>query len=125
MRDDLPTREMQIVDILYERGEATAPEIEDALNGEVGNSAVRAMLSRLEAKGYVSRRKADKTYVYAPAVPAGQARRSALQRVIKVFFNGSPAGAASALLGMGEKLKNEDLDALEAMIAKVRKERER
>jgi hypothetical protein len=38
-----------------------------------------------------------------------------------VFFDGSPANAASALLGMSEKLKDNELDELEAMIARARK----
>jgi hypothetical protein len=37
-----------------------------------------------------------------------------------VFFNGSPASAASALLGMSEKLKDNELDEIEQMIARAR-----
>jgi hypothetical protein len=40
---------------------------------------------------------------------------------VRVFFNGSPASAASALLGMTKKLDEEELDELEQMIAKARK----
>ena len=38
-----------------------------------------------------------------------------------VFFNGSPASAASALLGMSEQLETDELKELEEMIAKARK----
>jgi hypothetical protein len=41
--------------------------------------------------------------------------------VVKVFFNGSPVGAVSALLGMEEKLNNAELDELERLIAEARK----
>jgi hypothetical protein len=49
------------------------------------------------------------------------AKKSALSEIVKVFFNGSPASAASALLGMSEKLKEDELDELEQMIARARK----
>ena len=43
-----------------------------------------------------------------------------LSEIVRVFFNGSPAGAATALLGMSDKLSGNELDELEAMIAKAR-----
>jgi hypothetical protein len=49
------------------------------------------------------------------------AKKSALSEIVRVFFNGSPASAASALLGMSEKLKEEELDQLQQMIADARK----
>jgi len=49
------------------------------------------------------------------------AKKSALSDIVKTFFNGSPASAASALLGMSEKLKENELDELEQMIARARK----
>lgn len=123
MLDKLPPRERQIVDLLYVNGEATVAEICEALPVQLSGSAVRAMLSRLEGKGYVRRRHTDRGFLYAPAVPEAKAKQSALSQLVRVFFNGSPVGAASALLGMSEKLGDEDLDELERMIAEVRKGR--
>ena len=48
------------------------------------------------------------------------AKKSALSEIVKTFFNGSPASAASALLGMSDKLKDDELDELEQMIARAR-----
>jgi predicted transcriptional regulator len=78
------------------------------------------MLKRLEDKGFVEREDSERGYLYSPAVPEIAARKSALSEIVRVFFNGSAAGAASALLGMSDKLDSEDLDKLEAMIAKAR-----
>ena len=55
MLSKLPPRERQIVDILYERGSLPVVEICDALPDQLSGSAVRAMLKRLEDKGYVTR----------------------------------------------------------------------
>jgi predicted transcriptional regulator len=120
MLSKLPPRERQIVDILYEAGPLTSAEVGDKLPDQISGSAVRAMLKRLEDKGFVQRTDSERGYLYSPAVSETAASKSALSEIVRVFFNGSAAGAASALLGMSEKLNSEDLDELEAMIAKAR-----
>ena len=120
MLSKLPPRERQIVDLMYEHGEMAVADICDALPDQLSGSAVRAMLQRLERKGYVQRKESDRGFVYSPAVAENVARKSALSEVVRVFFNGSPAGAATALLGMSDRLANEELDELEQMIARAR-----
>ena len=117
----LPPRERQIVDILYEQGPSVVGEILDALGHEVSGSAVRAMRKRLEDTGFVARKPSEYGFVYAPSLPEATARKSALGQVVKVFFNGSPVGAVSALLGMQDGLENAELDELERLIAEARK----
>ncbi len=121
MLDSLAPRERQIVDILYQRGDATVTEVREALPDPLTASAVRAMLTRLEAKGVVERRGSERGFAYAPRVPQSEATRSALSQVVNVFFNGSAVGAASALLGMSGPLDERDLDDLERLIADARK----
>ena len=121
MLSTLPPRERQIVDILYERGASTVSEIGEALANEVTGSAIRAMLKRLEDKGFVQRRESDRGYLYSPLLSDTVAKKSALSEIVRVFFNGSPASAASALLGMSDKLDTDDLDELQAMISRARK----
>jgi predicted transcriptional regulator len=116
----LPPRERQIVDILYERGALAVSEICDALPDALSGSAVRAMLKRLEDKGFVQRSESDRGFLYSPVVSDTAAKKSALTDIVRVFFNGSPASAASALLGMTSKLDTDELDELEAMIARAR-----
>ena len=120
MLSKLPPRERQIVDIMYERGPLLVSGICDALPDQLSGSAVRAMLKRLEDKGYVQRSESERGFVYSPAVSDSVAKKSALSDIVKTFFNGSPASAASALLGMSEKLKEDELDELEQMIARAR-----
>ena len=120
MLSKLPPRERQIVDILYESGPLTSADICDAIPDQLSGSAVRAMLKRLEDKGFVTRSDSDRGYLYSPSVPETAARKSALSEIVRVFFNGSPAGAATALLGMSDKLSTDELNELEAMIARAR-----
>ena len=121
MLSKLPPRERQIVDILYERGPLLVADICDALPDQLSGSAVRAMLKRLEDKGFVNRSESDRGFLYAPAVSDNVAKKSALSEIVRVFFNGSPASAASALLGMSDRLKDDELSQIEEMIAKARK----
>jgi predicted transcriptional regulator len=121
MLSKLPPRERQIVDILYQNGPFAVADICEALPVKLSGSAVRAMLKRLEDKGYVQRSESDRGFIYSPVVSDTVAKKSALSEIVRVFFNGSPASAASALLGMSDKLKEDELDQLEQMIARARK----
>jgi predicted transcriptional regulator len=123
MLSKLPPRERQIVDILYQRGALAVADICEVLPDQLSGSAVRAMLKRLEDKGYVTRSESDRGFLYSPAVSDNVAKKSALSEIVRVFFNGSPASAASALLGMSDALKDDELSELERMIARARKEK--
>jgi predicted transcriptional regulator len=120
MLSKLPPRERQIVDLLYERGSMAVADICEALPDRLSGSAVRAMLQRLERKGFVSREDSDRGFLYTPVVADSVARKSALSEVVRVFFNGSAAGAATALLGMSDRLDSDELKSLEEMIARAR-----
>jgi predicted transcriptional regulator len=120
--DKLPPRERQVFDALFAGGEASASEIQARMEDPPSNSAIRIMLSRLEKKGFVTHREVDNKYVYSPAVPERNVRQSALKHLIQTFFDGSPLGAAAALVGMSEKVDAAELDRLEQAIAKARRE---
>ncbi|KQZ63782.1 transcriptional regulator [Sphingopyxis sp. Root1497] len=123
MLSSLPPREREIVDILYERGASTVTEIGDAMPDELSGSAIRAMLKRLEAKGFVAREHSERGFLYAPSVPEKAASKSALGQVVRVFFNGSATSAAAALLGMQDEMSGSELDELEKLIAQAREGR--
>lgn len=120
MLNKLPPRERQIVDLLFERGAMAVADLCDALPDRLSGSAVRAMLKRLEDKGYVRRSESDRGFLFSPTMSDAAASKTALSGVVKTFFNGSAAGAATALLGMSDALDAHELDELEAMIARAR-----
>jgi predicted transcriptional regulator len=120
----LPPKERQIVNLLYQGGAMTASEVTDALPEPLSGSAVRTMLRRLEEKGFVRREDSGRGYLYSPAVSDQAARKSALSEVVRVFFNGSPTSAASALLGMSDGIDAKELGELERLIAEARKAEE-
>jgi predicted transcriptional regulator len=111
----LSGRERQVLDILYTHGLATAAEVRQHLDDPPSNSAVRALLRTMESKGLVCHQQDGPRYVFRPAVEHRTASRSALQRVVKAFFGGSPTDAAVALLEMDD-IAPAELARLRAMV---------
>ena len=109
----LPRREREIFEILCSAGEATAAEVREAMADPPSYSAVRTMLSRLEAKGMVRHRTVDQAYVYKSVPQAAKVRNSALQQLVKTFFDGSAVSAATALLGLTKDMDPEEIEALQ------------
>jgi predicted transcriptional regulator len=110
---DLPRREREI---LCSMGEATAAQVREAMDDPPSYSAVRTMLGRLEAKGKVQHRVEEQSYVYRSVPQPAKVRESALLQMVKTFFDGSAASAATALLGLSKPLEPEELDALQRAI---------
>jgi len=119
---DLSRRERQILDILYERGQATAADVQAALPEPPSYSAVRALLRILEDKGHVTHRQDGPRYVYLPTVARDNAKRSAMRHMLKTFFDGSAEQAISALLDENSsKLSAAELDRLARLIETARR----
>jgi predicted transcriptional regulator len=114
--DALPRREREVFETLCRMESSTAAGVRNALSDPLSDSAVRTMLSRLEAKGLVERAAGADGFVYRPVQGTEAVAASALRRVIDTFFAGSAASAATALLGMGQRLTPEEAAALEQVI---------
>jgi predicted transcriptional regulator len=119
----LTRREREIMDALFELGDqATAEDIRLRLIDPPSYSAVRAMLAKLEAKGVIRHRAEGLRYVYTPTTARSVARKSALRRLLKIFFEGSPGKAVTALLDQ-EQWSEEELDEMSRQIERVKKQR--
>jgi predicted transcriptional regulator len=110
-----------MMDIIYERGHATAADIVARLQDPPSYSAVRAMLRILEAKGHLRHENQGPRYVFFPTVPRDQASRSALRGLVRTFFEGSTTQAVAALLEQS-RLSETDLARLAELIDEARKE---
>lgn len=118
---DLTRRERQIMDVIYRHGEATAAEVQEGLPDPPSYSAVRAMLRKLEEKGHVEHEQEGPRYVYRATLPREEARESALARMVRTFFDGSPSKTVAALLDMsGGDLPDEELDRVAELIERAR-----
>jgi len=121
--EKLSRREREIMDVLFALAEgASAEDVRERLSDPPSYSAVRAMLAKLEAKGYARHREEGLRYVYTPRGSRAVAQRSALQKLVSVFFGGSPGQTVTALLKQ-ENWTDDELDELRAEIDRVRKDR--
>jgi BlaI family penicillinase repressor len=119
----LSRRERQIMDILYQRGKATAAEVKVAMDDAPSYSAVRAMLRVLEEKGHVRHETEGLRYIFVPSVNREKAKRSAVKHLIDTFFRDSPDQVVAALLDVSSKqLTNAELDRMAELIEKARRE---
>jgi len=115
--DRVSARERQVMDILFRKGSATAEEVMGELPDPPSYSAVRALMATLEAKGFAKHRKESRRYIYEPAVPEKKAKRSALQRLLATFFEGSPEKLVASLLDPDDqKLSREEIQRIRKLI---------
>ncbi len=120
---NLSRRERQIMDIIYQFGQATAAEVLENLPDPPSYSAVRAMLKILEDKGHLRHKQQGPRYVFLPKVSREKAKRSAVQHLLQTFFDGSAESAVATLLDVSRSdLSNADLDRLNSLISQAKKE---
>ena len=120
---NLSRRERQIMDIIYQLGQASAAEVLENLPDPPSYSAVRAMLKILEDKGHLRHKQQGPRYVFLPKVSREKAKRSAVKHLLQTFFDGSAESAVATLLDVSRSdLSNADLDRLNSLINQAKKE---
>ena len=123
--DALSRREREIMHVVFAAGNrASAEDIRARLSDPPSSSAVRAMLTRLEAKGFLRHDEENLRYVYSATTSPRAAMKAALQQYLRVFFGGSREQLMMTLFEQ-EPWTREELDALQARIDRLRKGGER
>jgi BlaI family penicillinase repressor len=120
---NLSRRERQMMDILYQRGRATASEVHELLADPPSYSAVRAKLRVLEEKGHIRHEAQAARYIYSPVVARDKAKESALRHLLSTFFDNSAEQAMTALLALRPGgFSREKLDELSGLIERAKKD---
>lgn len=112
--------QLDIMGVLWERGEATAVEVREALRPEreLAPTTVATLLSRLEKKGLVTHRTEGRQYVYRAAVEEARVRRSVVSEFTEMadrLFDGDVAELVTHLLA-GRDVGADDLARVREMI---------
>ena len=115
----LPESELDVMLALWNLGgEASAPEIGEALGRELTASALHSYLKRLEEKGFLACRKAGKVNVYTALVTEADYRRAESGAVLEKLYGGS-LKAFTAALWDGGKLSDKDVDELRSYLEEL------
>lgn len=118
---DLSRRERQIMDIIYQKKEASAAEVRQLLPGDLTDSGVRTLLRVLVNKGILNRKEKGLKYVYFPSISMERAQNSALKHLKKTFFNNSAESVLTALVKSSD-FKNDDFEKFIDIINKAKGE---
>jgi predicted transcriptional regulator len=117
-REQLSRRERQILEAVYRLGEATVAEVREEIPEPPGYDSIRTTMRLLEDKGILRHRSDGQRYVYSATVEKGAARRTALNELVRTFFDGSAEAAALALLELGRgDASDDEIERLHRRIA--------
>lgn len=108
---------MEIVSIIWDKGEATLGDVWKALSErrEVARNTVQTLLTRLVDKGWLHTRAEGKVFHYRAAVAREKGLRAAARRLLRNTFQGSTEGLMMALLD-GQSLSPEEAERIRALI---------
>jgi BlaI family transcriptional regulator, penicillinase repressor len=120
--DILTEREAQLMDVLWNRGQATAEEVREALPDRPHDSTVRTLLRTLESKGYVAHAVQGKSFVYRAAQARDRVQRGAVRSFVTRLFGGSAEDLVLRLLE-DEQITPAQLAEIRQAAAKPRKQR--
>jgi BlaI family transcriptional regulator, penicillinase repressor len=119
----LTPRELDIMGVLWELGEATVNEVRERVDPNLAYTSVSTMIRTLELKGYVSHRRGDgKTHVYFPTIEPEEAGESTLGRVLDKVYGGSPLKLLAHLMEH-RKLSEKELARMRELLNKPKKRR--
>ncbi len=107
----LTEREAEVMDAIWQLGQATAEQVRERLAGSPHDSTVRTLLRILEAKGFVSHEARGKVYIYRAAIERRKAQRQAIHGLLERFFKGSAEDLVLRLIE-DEQLTSDQLDNL-------------
>jgi len=119
----LTQRELDIMSVLWELGEATATEVRDRVDPDLAYTSISSMIRTLELKGFVSHRRGEgKTHVYFPVIDAETAGESALGRVLDKVYGGSPIKLLAHLMER-QRLSDKELARMRDLLKRAPKKR--
>lgn len=113
--------QLQIMRILWERGEATVAQVREGLSGgELAYTTVATMLRKMEGRGLVAHRAEGRSFIYRPKVKADDVSHSMANHLVDRLFEGSLLDAVNHLLTTRE-VSRDELAKIERLIAEKRK----
>jgi predicted transcriptional regulator len=108
-------RELDIMNVLWDVGGATATEVQERLADKLAYNTVLTMLRILEEKGFVRHEEQGRAFRYLPRVARRTAKASAVKRLVQKLFDGETRLLATELMA-NRSLTDDDLRELRALL---------
>ena len=119
-------QELALLRFVSDAGRATVAQAVEGFGQprRLARSTVLTMMERLRKKGHLSRRRVDGVYHYAPRTAPG----AALQNAVRTFVDRTLGGSITpfvAYVGEREGLSDDEVEELEALLAKLQRGRKK
>jgi predicted transcriptional regulator len=117
----LTQRELDIMSVLWDLGEATVTDVRDRVDPNLAYTSISSMIRTLEMKGYVSHRRGEgKTHVYFPIIDSETAGESVLGRVLDKVYGGSPIKLLAHLMDQ-HRLSTKEVERMRELLKRAPK----
>jgi len=109
--------QLELMDVLWARGEATVVEVHDAVGERLGlaRKTVGTLLSRLEGQGVLTHREEGREYVYRATVSRDEVERATIGNLLRRLFRGDVAAMVSHALE-AEEVDARDVERLRRLL---------
>lgn len=100
--------ELQIMNVVWDRGKATVHDVKNALSRrKPAYSTILTMMRKLEVKGYLEHEVDGRTYVYRPLISQQAVRQGVLGDLVERLFEGSTSLLLTSLVEQNRISENE------------------
>jgi len=110
--------ELEILQVLWERGPSTVREVHDALAAKrpIGYTSVLKLMQIMTAKGTVRRNEEQRAHVYEAVQPAEKTKRQLAMDVLQRVFDGSASDLMMHALA-GRKASKEEIEEMRRLLS--------
>jgi predicted transcriptional regulator len=111
--------ELQILQALWRRGEATVRDVHTDLGGRTGYTSVLKLMQIMTDKGLLARDERGRTHIYRPAQPEKQTQRRLANDLMQRAFGGSARKLIAAALS-SRRASPQELDEIRKLLDEMK-----
>ena len=115
--------ELEILRVLWERGEATVRDVHEELSKtkDAGYTTTLKLMQIMHEKGMVKRDESSKTHKYTPLISREKTQKQFVGKMIDTLFQGSSSQLVMQALG-NHKASKEELDEIQKLIDNLKQQ---
>jgi len=114
--------ELNLLQVLWDRGPSTVREIHETLNNDTGYTTTLKILQKMADKGLVLRDESQKSHVYSAALKAEKTQRQLVRHLLQSAFGGSPGRLVLQALSE-EPASAEELKQIRELLKQLERKR--